>query len=296
MPATEPLLTGDFMARLDRLDVISRKILAGKMRGERRSKRRGQSVEFADFRNYTIGDDLRFIDWNIYARLDRLFLKMFLEEEDLSVHILIDTSKSTRFGNPDKLRYMQQVAAALAYVGLVNHNRVSLAAVSNRMIAETGGMRGRRRVGQMLDFISNLEPDAGPTDLGAAMKRFALTAQGRGVCVMLSDFFDKSGIENALRYVAGRRFDFYALHILSPQEIDPDLKGDLRLVDIEDQDTAELTITQPLLDRYKANLNAWCLSVKQYVTRRGGAYLFTSTNVPFDQLVLGYLRQRGLLG
>src|SRR5215213_8276935 len=132
----EPLLTSEFMARLDQLDVMSRKLLAGKMKGERRSKRRGQSVEFADYRNYTIGDDLRFIDWNIYARLDKLFLKLFLEEEDLSLYVLLDVSKSCDFGEPQKARYMKQVAAALGYIGLVNYNRVNVVAMSNGIVAE----------------------------------------------------------------------------------------------------------------------------------------------------------------
>src|SRR5215217_7256019 len=125
----QPLLTSEFMARLDQLDVMSRKLLAGKMKGERRSKRRGQSVEFADYRNYVIGDDLRFIDWNIYARLERLFLKLFLEEEDLSLYILLDVSKSCDYGQPNKAEYMKKVAAALGYVGIVNYNRVHLLAV-----------------------------------------------------------------------------------------------------------------------------------------------------------------------
>src|SRR5436309_1145694 len=148
------LLAPDFMARLDQLDLVSRKLLAGKMKGERRSKRRGQSVEFADYRNYVIGDDLRFIDWNIYARLDRLFLKLFLEEEDLSLYVLADVSKSCDFGDPNKAQYIKQVAAALGYIGLVNYNRVTVAAMADGIVADTGGMRGRRRVSQMLDFIN----------------------------------------------------------------------------------------------------------------------------------------------
>src|SRR6266516_4319534 len=122
----QALLTSEFMARLDQLDVMSRKLLAGKMKGERRSKRRGQSVEFADYRNYVIGDDLRFIDWNIYARLDRLFLKLFLEEEDLAVYVLVDVSKSCHYGTPNKAHYLKKVAAALGYVALVNYNRVNI--------------------------------------------------------------------------------------------------------------------------------------------------------------------------
>src|SRR3954467_5508650 len=133
------LLDPQFMARLDQLDVMSRKVLAGKLKGERRSKRRGQSVEFADYRNYVVGDDLRFIDWNLYARLDRLFLKLFLEEEDLALYVLVDVSKSCDFGNPHKADYMKRVAAALGYIGLVNYNRVTIAALSDRVVADTGG-------------------------------------------------------------------------------------------------------------------------------------------------------------
>src|SRR5512140_1667684 len=134
----EALLTSEFMARLDQLDLLSRKLLAGKMKGERRSKRRGQSVEFADYRNYVVGDDLRFIDWNLYARLDRLFLKLFLEEEDLALYVLVDVSKSCDYGQPNKAFYLKQVAAALGYIGLVNYNRVTMAAMANGIVAETG--------------------------------------------------------------------------------------------------------------------------------------------------------------
>jgi uncharacterized protein (DUF58 family) len=289
------LLSPQFMARLDQLDLVSRKLLAGKMKGERRSKRKGQSVEFADFRNYSIGDDLRFIDWNIYARLEKLLLKLFLEEEDLSLYILLDTSKSCDFGQPNKAFYIKQVAAALAYIGLVNYNRVTLAAMSNTVVADTGSLRGRTKVAQMIDFISKLQPD-GSSDLAAACKRFALANRRKGVCVVLSDFFDKSGYENALRYVAGGNYERFCVQALSPQEIEPDLQGDLKLKDIEDNDEAEVSITAPLIKQYKSNLNAYCLGLKDYVTRRGGTYLFTSTAVPFDTLVLNYLRERGLLG
>jgi uncharacterized protein (DUF58 family) len=289
------LLDPSFMARLDQLDLISRKILAGKMKGERRSKRRGQSVEFADYRNYVIGDDLRFIDWNVYARLDRLFLKLFLEEEDLALYVLIDMSKSVDYGNPSKSLYIKQVAAALGYIGLVNYNRVVIAAMADNIVAETGALRGRRRVAQMIDFISKLEP-AGPSHFANACKRFALSHRQKGVRVVLSDFYDKGGYENGLRYVAGGKYDLFCVQTLSPQEIEPDLQGDLKLRDMEDDDTAEVSITQPLIKQYKANLNAYCLSLKDYITRRGGTYLFTSTAVPFDTLVLNYMRERGLLG
>jgi uncharacterized protein (DUF58 family) len=289
------LLDPAFMARLDQLDVMSRKLLAGKLKGERRSKRRGQSVEFADYRNYVVGDDLRFIDWNVYGRLDRLFLKLFLEEEDLSLYVLLDVSKSCDYGDPNKALYMKKVAAALGYVGLVNYNRVHITAMSDGIVADTGAMRGRRRVAQMIDFVSKLQP-TGESHFAEACKRFALAHRGKGVLVVLSDFFIKDGFENGLKYVAGGKYDLFAVQCLSPQEIDPDLTGDLKLRDLEDDDMAEVSITQPLIKQYKSNLNAYCLALKDYVTRRGGTYLFSSTAVPFDTLVLNYLRERGLLG
>jgi len=292
---SELMLDPAFMARLDQLDVMSRKLLAGKLKGERRSKRRGQSVEFADYRNYVVGDDLRFIDWNIYARLDRLFLKLFMEEEDLSLYVILDVSKSCDFGDPNKAMYLKRVAAALGYIGLVNYNRVTISAVSNSIVADTGPMRGRRRVSQMIDFVGKLQP-TGESHFGQGCKRFALAHRAKGVCVVLSDFFIKEGFEPGLKYLAGGKYDLFAVQCLSPQEIDPDLQGDLKLRDIEDDDMAEVSITQPLMKQYKANLNAYCLALKDYVTKRGGTYLFTSTKVPFDTLVLNYLRERGLLG
>lgn len=289
------LLSSEFMARLDQLDLVSRKLLAGKMKGERRSKRRGQSVEFADYRNYVVGDDLRFIDWNIYARLDKLFLKLFLEEEDLSLHVLCDVSKSCDFGTPHKAHYIKQVAAALGYIGLVNYNRVTISAIADGLVAETQPLRGRTKVAQMIDFVSKLQPQ-GTSHFAEACRRFALQHRQKGVCVILSDFFDKSGYENGLRYVTSGKYDLFAVQILAPQEIEPDLQGDLKLKDLEDADLAEVSITAPLLKRYKANLNAYCLGLKDFITRRGGTYLFSSTAVPFDTLVLNYLRERGLLG
>jgi uncharacterized protein (DUF58 family) len=294
-PDRKSLLDPAFMARLDQLDVMSRKMLAGKMKGERRSKRRGQSVEFADYRNYVVGDDLRFIDWNIYARLDRLFLKLFLEEEDLALYILFDVSKSCDYGNPNKAFYIKQVAAALGYIGLVNYNRVNVVAMADGVVAETGALRGRRRVAQMIDFIQKLEP-SGASHFTESCRKFALQHRQKGVCLVLSDFFIKEGFEAGLRYVAGGKYDLFCVQTLSPQEIEPDLQGDLKLRDIEDDDMAEVSITQPLVKQYKANLNAYCLALKDFVTRRGGTYLFTSTAVPFDTLVLNYLRERGLLG
>ncbi len=282
------------MNRLERLDIVSRKIFAGRMKGERRSKRKGQSVEFADYRNYVVGDDLRFLDWNIYGRLEKLFIKLFFEEEDLHVSLLLDCSKSMDFGNPAKALYAKRVAAALAYVGLVNYNRVTLCGYSDRFGPEQAGVRGRHLISKVLGYLVNLEP-AGAGNMTAACRHFAIRHPQRGIVIVLSDFMDKGGYEEGLRYLLGRHYDLYAIQMLSSQEIQPDLVGDLRLRDVEDDDLAEVTISRALLNRYKQNLNAYCGQLQEYCSRRGITYLFTSTEVPFDQLVLTYLRKRGLL-
>jgi uncharacterized protein (DUF58 family) len=290
----EPLLSPDFMTRLEQLEILSRKIFVGRMKGERRSKRRGESVEFADYRNYVVGDDLRFLDWNIYARLEKLLLKLFLEEEDLNVTVLFDTSKSMNWGNPNKGLYVKRVAAALAYIGLVNYDRVSLYGYSNTLAHEMRGIRGRRLIGQVIPFLEKM-PLEGTSDFTTVARRFAIRHTAKGVVVLLSDFMDKGGYADGLRYLLGRDLDLYVIHVLSPEEIDPTLVGDLKLRDVEDDDLAEVTISAPLLSKYKANLQSYCTDLKNYCTRRGITYLFTSTRVAFDVLVLAYLRQRGLL-
>src|SRR5947209_16887204 len=163
MPETQPkaLLDPQFLHRLEQLELVSRKIFLGLMKGERRSKRKGQSVEFADYRNYVKGDDLRFLDWNLYARLDRLFIRLFMEEEDLHFYVLIDNSLSMDFGKPSKLHFAKQVAAALAFVGLVNLDRVGVEAVNDRLTQSLPAVRGRKSLWRVLDFLTKLEP-AGP--------------------------------------------------------------------------------------------------------------------------------------
>lgn len=288
------LLSPEFMHKLEQLDVLSRKIFVGRMKGERRSKRRGQSVEFADYRNYVVGDDLRFLDWNIYARLEKLLLKLFLEEEDLNVAVLFDVSKSMDWGDPHKGLYVKRVAAALAYIALVNYDRVSLYGYADTLSHEMRGVRGRRMSSQVMSFLQKL-PYEGPSNFAAAAKRFALRHTGKGVVIVISDFMDKGGYADGIRYLLSRDCDLYAIQVLAPDEIDPPLVGDLKLRDVEDDDLAEVTISKPLLEKYKANLAAYCTELKDHCTRRGITYLFTSTRVSFDVLVLTYLRQRGLL-
>jgi uncharacterized protein (DUF58 family) len=295
MPLTDStLLPPDLMAQLARLELVTRKVFRGRMKGERRSKRKGQSVEFADYRNYVIGDDLRFLDWNLYARLDKLFIRLFMEEEDLHVYLLIDNSLSMNFGDPTKLRYATQVAAALGFIGLVNMDRVAIEVFNDRILQSLPPIRGRRSLWRMIDFLQKLEP-AGPSNLRQSLRTFSLKSSGKGIVVLLSDFMDKGGYEEALRYLIARQMDVYAIQILSQEEIEPEIVGDLQLIDVEDDDMAEITVSGPLLKKYKQNLAAYRAALYEFCSRRGVTYIFAGNQMPFDRLVLNYLRHRGLV-
>jgi len=294
----DDLLDSTLMAKLDAIDVVSRKIFSGKLQGERRSKRRGQSIEFADYRPYVHGDDLRFVDWNIFGRLDKLFLKMFLEEEDLSLVIALDTSASMRAGNPDAFDYARRVAMALAYVGLTNQHRVSLVGFSQGKIDRASNLRGRRKAADVAQWLLAREPE-GASGFEDAMRLVGTTRLGRGIMVVLSDFLFHEGFEKGLGMVAGRGFDLYALQVLAPQVADParegGVSGDLVLVDSETEAETEVTVTPELLRIYRERLDRLCGSLRGYCTRRDIVHMVVETSTPVDTLMLEYLRRRGLL-
>jgi uncharacterized protein (DUF58 family) len=294
----DDLIDSRLMARLDAIDVVSRKIFSGKLQGERRSKRRGQSIEFADFRPYVHGDDLRFVDWNIFGRLDRLFLKMFLEEEDLSLILAVDTSASMRTGSPDTFDYARRVAMALAYVGLVNQHRVSLVGFSADGIERASNLRGRRKAADVASWLLKCEP-RGASGFEPAMRLVGTTRIGRGVMVVLSDFLFSEGFEKGLNMVAGRGYDVYALQLLAPQVVDPTregaVTGDLLLVDSETGAETEVTVTPELLRVYRERLDRLCGSLRAFCTRRDIVHMVVETSTPVETLMLEYLRRRGLL-
>ncbi len=294
MSTVSTLLSPELLARLERLELVSRKIFRGRMKGERRSRRKGQSVEFADFRSYVAGDDLRFLDWNTYARLDRLFLKLFLEEEDLHFYALVDASESMAFGNPTKFFCAKQLAAALGFVGLVRGDRVKIETLGRPNGQPAPVLRGRRSLWRMLDYLEGLEAGIN-VSLAEGVKSFCICNSGKGIVVLVSDLMDKSGYEAALRYLLAQQMDIYVIHLLSVEEIEPEMQGDLRLVDCEDGDAAEITVSGPLLRRYKQTLAAFIQSARDFCTRRGIVYLPARNDVPVEQWITGYLRQRGLV-
>lgn len=288
------LLSPQLLAQLERLELVSRKIFRGRMKGERRSKRKGQSVEFSDFRNYVPGDDLRFIDWNLYARLDRLFLKLFLEEEDLHFFAALDASSSMDFGSPTKLQFAKQLAAALGFVGLCRADRVKVEALGLSRTRPGPVLRGRHNLWRLLEYLDSIQPGVN-VPFAQSVKEFCLRNSGKGIAVVISDLLDKAGYESALRLLLAQRMDIYVVHVLSREELEPDLKGDLKLVDCEDQDVAEITVSRPLLDRYKRTLASFIDGAREFCSRRGISYVMAPSDMPVDQLVGSYLRKRGLV-
>lgn len=287
------LLPPQLLARLERLELVSRKIFRGRLKGERRSRRKGQSVEFADFRNYVPGDDLRFVDWNLYARLDKLFLKLFLEEEDLHVFFLVDASPSMNFGDPTKFFAAKQVAAALAFVGMCRGDRVRIEFLGTEN-QSSPVLRGRSQLWRMSEFVQSIEPEQ-ICNLTDSVKRFCLKNTGRGIVVLLSDLMDKNGYEPALRMLVGQQMDVFVLHMLSPEEMNPDLKGDLKLVDCEDSDEAEISVSTALLKKYKSTLAAYVDQARRFCSQRGMTYLLARSDQGADVLVGQYLLERGLV-
>lgn len=291
---SEQLLSPSFLGRLEQLELVTKKMLLGRMKGERRSKRRGSSVEFIDHKPYVMGDDLRFIDWNVMIRLDKLFVKLFEEEQDLHFYVLIDSSASMDFGEPKKIEYAKKIAAALSFVGLRNNDRVGVSAFNDDISMTAPPQRGRHTFWRVLEFLNRIQPSAG-SSLARTCRTFALRNPGRGIIVIISDLMDKEGFEAGLRYLIAKQMDVYVLHLMASEEINPPMTGDLRLVDAEDGDEADVTISAPLLARYRANLNAFCGAAKDFCARRNIVYMFTDNQMPFETLVLTWLRKRGLL-
>lgn len=293
-PDASNLLSPALLARLERLELVTRKIFRGRLKGDRRGRRLGQSVEFADYRDYVPGDDLRFLDWNLFARLDRLFLRLFLEEEDLHFFAVLDASASMDFGTPTKLHYARQLAAALGFVGLVRGDRVQVAALGSPARAAAPPLRGRHSLRRLLDQLAAIQPGQQGA-LAPGLREFCLRHPTKGILVLLTDLLDKQGFGQALQPLVAQRMDVYVVHILAREELAPSLQGDLRLVDCEDQAAVEVTISRPLLDRYQQTLHRFLDGARQHCHRRGLHYLLAPTDVPVEDVVTRYLRRRGLV-
>ena len=284
-----------FLRQLERLLLLMRSPVRGGLKGGRRSVKRGQSVEFADYREYALGDDLRQLDWNVYARLERLFVKLFIEEEDVTVTLLLDASASMASGRPEKLLFAKRAAAALGYIALASEDRVTVSVMAGRASRRRNGLRGSGRVFRLLSDLSAVEPATGPTDLVAAARHAAAQLTGRGVVVLLSDLLDPAA-DRVIRELAATGSELVIIHVLSPDELDPALEGDLRLVDSETGESVDVTADLGTLDAYKARLAAWKQGFADLAARRRASYVDLSSDTNLAELMFAELRRRRVLG
>jgi uncharacterized protein (DUF58 family) len=281
----------EFLAQLERLSLLSRRAFRGSVKGERRSPRRGHSVEFADYRAYGHGDDLRYVDWNVYGRLDRLHVKLFVDEEDLCLHLLVDASASMRFGTPSKLEYAVRAAAALGFVGLVNHERVGVGILRERASEGWPPARGRNQVVGLLDFLRHVEP-AGPTRLNEALGDYAARAREPGLAVVISDLLDPRGFEAGFRRLLERRYDVHVVHLLDPSEMNPELAGDLRLQDAETGEVRDITVDGETMRAYRERLSQFLQRAEGFCRAHEIGYHRVITDTPVEEFVVAQLRGR----
>lgn len=269
-------------------------------RGERRSRARGQSVEFADYRTYVAGDDFRYLDWNLYGRLDRLFLKLYEEERELPVTIFLDGSESMTFGAPPKFDFARQVAAAISYVALCGFDRVSVQVFPDNLeeAAARGALRLVRGRRSALDLFQNLNQltAKGGADLNEALRRGALQARQTGVAVVLTDFLDPAGYETGLSALVARGFHVNAVQILAPEEVSPSNYGDLRLVDSESGLKQEVTFGKYRLAAYQRTVQNFCQRLREYCQGRGIRFFMARSDTPLEQLLLKQLREAEVWG
>ena len=276
----------EFLRKLELLSIVSKRLLSGQFRAERRARRVGSGVEFADYRGYVPGDDFRAVDWRAYMRLDRLILLLVEEETDLPIYLFVDSSASM---SGDKLAYAKRVAAALAYVGLSNLDRVSLVAYADGIVEELPAQHSKAQVFNVFRFLSRLRP-AATTNAGEAFHRFFTARRRRGLAVVVSDFFDPHGVRASLDTVRYRRQDLLAVHVVSPADVRPPVNGEVTLVDRETRARQDLTVTPALLRAYEREFLHWCEELERYCKLYGFGYARTLTTVPFEELILQVLR------
>lgn len=290
----DDLFDDDFQRKLDYLALVSKRAFAGRMRAERRTKKTGAGVEFADHRDYQPGDDFRYLDWNVYQRFDRLLLRLFEEEEDLAIYFIVDASTSMGFGDAKKLRYAKRVAAALAYVGLANLDRVSIVSTTDKVLSRMPATRGKARIFKVFRFLKELQPE-GHTNLEDALKTFVAQNKRRGLVVLASDLYDPHGFERGINVLRYNKFDPFVVHIIDKEEAKPKLAGDVLLYDCETGDEREVTVTAKVLERFEHAYGEYLAEIDRFCSSKQVPYIQADVSIPFDELILRVFRRGGFL-
>jgi uncharacterized protein (DUF58 family) len=291
---TEALFDDEFQRRLETLALVSRRVFAGRLRAERRTRKKGSGVEFADHRDYAPGDDIRSVDWNVYQRFGRLLVRLYEEEEDLSIYFLLDCSSSMGFGGKDKFDQARRLVAALAYVGLANLDRVTLVAVTDSVTHRMPATRGKGRIFRVFEFLRDLIPK-GHTDLGDALKTFAAEHKRRGLAVLVSDLYDPAGFERGINVLRFEGFEPYVVHIQDDRDAAPPLGGDVLVYDCETGDEREVTITPDVLSKLGTAYREYGTRIERFCKEKQVPYLVADAKTPFDQIVLKAFRQGGFI-
>ena len=289
------LFDSDFLKKLEYLSLVSRRVFRGQLLAQRRTMQLGGGIEFADHREYTPGDDFRYLDWNVLARHDELLLKRFQEEEDLHVYLLLDCSRSMAYGDPVKFDYARQVAAALGYIALADLDRVAVVAFAGDIVADFPLTRGKARVLSLLKFLEGLEAQGTTTDLARMARNFVHRGQRRGLAVVISDLFDPNGFERGLDILRHHRYEPHIVQPFDRHESDPRIKGDVELVDTETGTIRKVTITERNLRQYRRIFGQFEESVRRYCSAYGIGETRTTTDLPFDELLLRMMRAAGAL-
>lgn len=283
--------------KLEQLMLVATRVRAGAMKGERRSTKRGTSIEFADYRDYARGDDLRRLDWNIYARLERPFIKLLEDEEDLAVHLLIDTSASMAWPQEgdqqlQKFLFAQRLLAGLAYISLATNDRLTLSTLNDGRPAQYGPVRGRGYGLAMLNYVSSLQA-GGITDLNDTLRRYAQRGGRPGLCFIISDLMSPNGFQDGVNALLGKGYEVGLIQVLSPDEVTPPAAGDLRLVDVETGRTQEVSIDGGMRELYLRRFSEWRSSIQAECIKRGVHFVTVETSEAWEKVILHNLRRLG---
>ncbi len=272
-------ITKDYLYKIDHINMnLSNKINAA-YSGTRKSNAKGISLEFSDYRDYTMGDDLRRIDWNGYGRFDKLFLKLFMEEKQATINIFVDSSKSMEFGNPEKSYYAKMLAASLSYMALKNTDKVNIFACGEKILEQKRNIKTKNQFLSVVHFLDNLETSANTT-LSHALSETKNMRLGSGLSIILSDFYSTDGIQEGIKYLQNQKQDVILIHILSREEESPSVEGVVKLIDAETKNVREIAITHQIKNRYDIALQKYKNELKTFCYKRGLTYYFTTTEVP----------------
>jgi uncharacterized protein (DUF58 family) len=278
----------DFLKKLEYLHVVSKRALAGQNRADRLSPKRGRGLEFADHRPYAAGDDYRHIDWKAYKRLNRLLLRLFDEERDLSIYLMLDVSRS--MAEPAKFDMARRVAAALCYVGLAHLDRLTIVPFGRGLRHESSPGRGKGRIFRVFDALQALEA-AGPTDLRESCKAFASRPRQLGLVVIISDFLDPLGFESGLKILRTLGHDVFVVHVTSEHDRDPGVFGTVRFVDAETGEVREVEVTPRLAAAYVQASKAHGTALEHFCGRYDIGYVRAEAERPFEEVILRTFRQ-----